>query len=54
MEFRPVVAKGQGRDGPGIWGWPMQTVAFRMGKQVLLFGTGSYIQSPQINQNGKE
>ena len=42
-----------GREGLGAWGSQMQTITFRMDKQ-LLHSTGSYIQRPVINYNGKE
>ena len=46
---------GKERHRLGVWGWYMQTVTFRMGKQqVLLYGTGNYSQYPIINHNGKE
>ena len=33
----------------------MQTIIYRMDKQqVLLYSTGTYIQYPVINHNGKE
>ena len=32
----------------------MQTIIYRMGKQVLLYSTGNYIQYPMINHNAKE
>ena len=32
----------------------MQTIIYRMNKQVLLYSTGNYIQHPVINNNGKE
>ena len=48
--------QGQGREKrPGIWGWQMQTIAFRMDEQQ---GPNvqhrNYSQSPVINHNGKE
>ena len=33
MEISLVLPNGGGRDGPGLRGWQMQTVTFRMGKQ---------------------
>ena len=32
----------------------MQTIIYRMNKQVLLYSTVNYIQHPVINNNGKE
>ena len=32
----------------------MQTIIYRMNKQVLLYSTGNYIQHPVKNNNGKE
>ena len=43
---------GWGRDGLGVWDWQMQTIIYRMDKQ--LYSTGNYIQYPVTNHNGKE
>ena len=32
----------------------MQTITYRMDKQVPTVSTGNYIQYPEINHNGKE
>ena len=46
---------GRERAGLGVWGWWMQTIAFRMDKQQgPTASTGNCIQSPGINHNGKE
>ena len=42
------------RDGMGVWGQQMQTITYRMDKQVPTVSTGNYIQYPEINHNGKE
>ena len=45
------------RDTQGIRGYYMQTTALHLeqiNNQILLYGTGNYIQSPGINHNGKE
>ena len=47
--------RGEERGGLGVWGWEMQTILLKwINNQVLLYGTGNYIQYPVINQNGKE
>ena len=55
IEKRLVAADGKARDGLRVWGKQVHTITFRTDKQqVLLYSTGSYIQSPGINHNGKE
>ena len=50
-------AKGEGwrKDGLGVWGSQMQTIAYRMHKQqVLLHSTGNHTQYPEISHKGKK
>ena len=57
-EIRLVVAKGEG-GGRGM-GWEFGVGRCKLlhlewlNDKVLLYSTGNYIQSPGINQNGKE
>ena len=48
--------KRWGRDKLGVWGQSMQTIVYRMDKQLgpTVYSTGNYIQSSVINHNGKE
>ena len=46
---------GRERNGLGVWGWQMQTTAFRMdNQQGPTVQHREYIQYPVVNHNGKE
>ena len=42
-------------DGQGVWDGLMQTIMFRMDKQwVLLYRTGNYVQSLEMDHDGRQ
>ena len=54
METGLVAAKGGGGMDQELEVGRCQLLHLEWANKVLLFGTGNYIQSPQINHNGKE
>ena len=44
---------GNERDGLGVWGQQMQTIAFGVdSSEILLYSTGNYIQSLMMECDG--